>query len=991
MCPYFILLRMVRRPKSFIFFISFLCTFLFSWFTHAKEMKKIKTPHFSIGFDQSITKEAQRVANVLETLYRPVSKTLGIHPLPIRLLFNSQSALPNGSLDHLLPPYMSFYSFYSSDPYFVGNIDWLSFLSIHEFRHVVQLRTQYCSTPFFLLPFYFWANVAAVAGMPLFFSEGDAVGIETALSKNGRGRLPAWEALYKVNLLERGKASFSKQLFGSFQHAVPDKYRLGYYFTTHIRRKYGAGSIAAIYKETMSGLPYVGFYNAIKKVAKKPILKVYEDMNHELLLGWQKQLEGLTITPAKQLIIKRPTDLFCYTNPFMDASGNLIAWKRGIGVRHQLVLFRPYSASKASTKSQKMPLSFREGKRLFFANEHLPASLAIGEGCAAWLEKIRHPWRSKLDEGEATIRLQYYDFKRKKRKTLVRDSKYSALAMSPNTSQLVTVEPDDSGRYHLVVLETRSGKVIKKIPNPDDGYYLTPSWCDEDHVVVVKTKDQQNSILRINIHTNTTEILLSASCEHRNSPRIYKDYLLYNSSYNGIDNIYAMHFPTKDCFQVTSRKYGAYLGMVDPSTDQLIFSDYTRNGMEIVAMPFDPLLWTRLEAVEDRSINYYEPLVRQEDNSDILTQVSDHLYPVTKYSFWKDSLVCKGMEVDVAHEQNSGGIAFKFVPVQLLSLQGNFTAIPYFYHLFNSNPLDRGKLDSHESFGLVRKNKTSELGLKIDYQTNYPILNACISVRKYAYFGYEDREFHDDWRKRLTVGIVFPYYFSLDTSEGKVSLETAATLELCNRTSAVNYYAQVHTFTINNSSTKSRRDIHPPWSQELSVRWKDKRTNQKGLFMKNCRGMLYFPGMGGHHYWSIALIRCDSPQICRPQISRFQMLRQMSRSQMLPRIPDDSSPCVFKHMLTYGFPLVYPDCGIPLIWFLKRVNIQGSYSADVAGRFLGGDDVHHQIGVQLDFLNKLFSISSLSFNTTLKFYFSQKRDSKWQFSFSPNFSLSPSI
>ncbi|ROT46911.1 hypothetical protein EDM02_05025 [Candidatus Cardinium hertigii] len=41
-----------------------------------------------------------------------------------------------------------FSNFYTANPYFCGNVDFISFLCIHEFRYVVQHSMQYHYTPF---------------------------------------------------------------------------------------------------------------------------------------------------------------------------------------------------------------------------------------------------------------------------------------------------------------------------------------------------------------------------------------------------------------------------------------------------------------------------------------------------------------------------------------------------------------------------------------------------------------------------------------------------------------------------------------------------------------------------------------------------------------------------------------------------------------------------------------------------------------------------
>ncbi|WP_339044743.1 hypothetical protein [Cardinium endosymbiont of Tipula unca] len=923
-----------------------------------------------------MAKEAQRMANTLETLHGPISRTLGVRPSPIRILLNNQSAHSNGAFTSL-PRHILFYNFYSADPYFVGNVDWLSLLCIHEFRHAVQYSIQYHSTPLWLKPLYFFGNMIFAVGVPRFFSEGDAVSIETAFSKSGRGRLPGWEKAYKVNLLEREATTFAQGLFGSFQRELPDMYHVGYYFVTHIRNKYGAQAIKEIYKKNVRRVPYFGFYNAVKEVTQKSVAEVYKEMNQSLLHGWQQQLDGLKITPATHLSIKQGADGCDYMTPFIDASGHIMAWKKGLGIPHQLVVLSPISSPNNATLLQNVASPLKE-KQLFTtcSTPHPPASFAcaISEGSAAWLEQCLHPWRGKVGNNECIyrMRLQYYDFKRKKKKTLLANTRYNALAMSPSGSRLIAVESGKDGSNQLVVLETNSGRVIKKMANHEGGFYMTPSWSDENHVVVTKARDQQNSILLINIVTEKEEVLLPFSYEHRSSPQIYKDHLLYNSAYNGIDNIYAMHLSTKTCFQVTSRKYGAYLGMVDDKTNQLVFSGYTKNGIEIAVMAFDPLAWVPLEDVEDRSFRYYETVVAQEQHGDILSQLPNQIHPITDCSVFKDSLAFRGMSLDL----HSGEL--KIVPFEVLNLEGNFKVSPYFHYRFNNQRNN------------VYRNKQKEIGLHLHYYTFYPIVTAHISTRKYTNHtvsGYMNIYGHNFkwsksalvyWGSRFALGIELPYYFSLSNSSGKLSLATAAIVRPPDANGGVDY-AQTYQFQIENSSTFCTRDIHSPWCQKFHLNIKDRVHYAKphnGYLLQYASLEFFFPGIGRHHYLML------SPSCMRKCVSK-------------KHAPVYSDETTFKKRISYGFPLAYPDGGIPYIIYIKMIGIEGYCNLQETTKQVKwmntthetSIDEHTLLGVRLFSLNNLFSISSFYYRAVLDFGFQKKKSCNWRFVFGTSFHL----
>ena len=112
--------------------------------------------------------------------------------------------------------------------------DWLNSLAVHVLRYVVQFGklTGGLRTPFFeeLTLACFGIN------LPPWIYEGDVVGIETALSHAGRGRLPDWEHIFRTNTLSSRTYSYSKNHFGSVKDLTPGYYQLEYFMTIKLRR-----------------------------------------------------------------------------------------------------------------------------------------------------------------------------------------------------------------------------------------------------------------------------------------------------------------------------------------------------------------------------------------------------------------------------------------------------------------------------------------------------------------------------------------------------------------------------------------------------------------------------------------------------------------------------------------------------------------------------------------------------------------------------------
>src|SRR5699024_1778518 len=75
--------------------------------------------------------------------------------------------------------------------------------------------------------------------IPGWFWEGEAVFMETQLTKQGRGRLPSFLDTYKAMWLDNTTYNYGKIRNGSLKDIVPNKYQSGYMTVAYGRNKYG--------------------------------------------------------------------------------------------------------------------------------------------------------------------------------------------------------------------------------------------------------------------------------------------------------------------------------------------------------------------------------------------------------------------------------------------------------------------------------------------------------------------------------------------------------------------------------------------------------------------------------------------------------------------------------------------------------------------------------------------------------------------------------
>jgi len=304
---------------------------------------QINTSNFKIIYQKGFDAEAQRTANTLQHLYKAGSNSLGKSPKKISVVLHSQTAESNGFVT-LTPRHSEFFTTSPQNYNFLGNNDWIEFLATHEYRHVVQFDKT--KTGFNKLLYTFFGPLAhstmAFLATPPWFWEGDAVGIETALTRTGRGRIPNFNLEFRANLLERGAFSYNKQHLRSFKHFVPNHYRLGYYMTTYLRSKYGSDIWDKVITRAnqWSFIPFT-FSNSIKKETGKYLVSTYNEMMSEMGSMWKKQQENLTTTGFTKLNSTKKRGWTNYRFPQVLANGRVLVLKSGIGDIQQFISIGP--------------------------------------------------------------------------------------------------------------------------------------------------------------------------------------------------------------------------------------------------------------------------------------------------------------------------------------------------------------------------------------------------------------------------------------------------------------------------------------------------------------------------------------------------------------------------------------------------------------------------------------------------------------------------
>ncbi|TRX52415.1 hypothetical protein FNH22_22155 [Fulvivirga sp. M361] len=618
----------LQRARGF-FFVVLASFLLFSEHANAQSQvlennpsdirwHQINTPSFRVIFPDGFESEAQKMANTLEHISAPVSKSLGGEkPRKLSIVVQNQNTISNGFVT-LGPRRSEFQTTPPQDYNFLGTNNWLELLAVHEYRHVVQFnqsRTGWNKLFFYLFGQNTQAGMAFTAAPPWFW-EGDATVTETVITPSGRGRIPSFDRIFRANLLEGKRYDYNKQHLRSYKDFVPDHYVLGYHMVANIRRRTGQEEIMDKVTRSAWSWPFIPFTfsNSLKKHTGEFIVPNYEIMMTDMKMNWEKQLEGLELTDF-DVINKRTNNIFTdYHYPRVLDDGTVVALKSGIADIQQFVKIN----ADGSLTNDLIPGIMNDAGMLSSAGSKI-----------VWNEFHFDPrWRAR---NYSVIKM--YDFKTGEQKVITEKTRYAAADISPDETQIATVLNTARNNNFLVIIDANNGTEQKRFDNSDNAQYGMPRWAnDGKSIVVLKTNSQGKAVVRYDVVSGKETELVPPGHENIGHPLLYKGLLFYNSPYNGIDNIYVKNLETNEVYQVTSSKYGAYNPAISPDGQYIYYNEHTVNGLDIVRVALQEGRWKSMATVEDRNLRYYQPLVEQEQHDDLLQNIPDKEYSVKKYS-----------------------------------------------------------------------------------------------------------------------------------------------------------------------------------------------------------------------------------------------------------------------------------------------------------------------------------------------------------------------
>lgn len=905
---------------------------------HAPDInwRQINTEKFRIIFPKNFDKQGLRVANLIDYMDQNATRSIGELNQKINIVLHNQTIVPNGFVG--IAPFRS--EFFATPPQsanFLGTVDWIDALAVHEYRHVQQYANAKVGLSKLMYVFQGdngW-GLAASASIPNWFWEGDATVMETALSKGGRGRTPFFTLEQRATLLNGRDYSYQKARNRSFKDLVPNHYRLGYAMIMYGREKYGNDVWQPIFGNAARYKPLIyPFSNALKKITGLKTKDLYQKTYRKLKIDYQKQIENLNLSPTEKIKTARKKTVTNYRFPFPLKEGGLICLK-------------------ASFRKTDALIQIKNGqeKVLTHIGFHIEKYLSVTGNKAVWTEYEQDPRRSKKNYSN----IVYYDLKTQRKKRLTTEGRYFSPTFSYSGGRILAVNITPEQKNGLVILNGKNGETLKILPNPNNRFISFPKWAENDtDIIYIGKENSRLAIFKYNL-IEQKEQQLSPWTHHTMADLFVKNNRVYfTASFSGIDNIYRINLSGNSGIQqLTSLPIGGYYPSLTADNKTLLFSEFTDMGYELSQLDL------RHNKARNRAIDIVEPTEQtyytvnffaKEEGGDILDNLPNNNYEIKRYKG-----LFKGLRL---HSWNlTPSVALPTLDIQVDNFLSDF---------------------SINVIGGYNFNEESPVFIaSATYGKWYPQLTAFTSftTRNSEFLVSPDslqRQNFDQLSVGGTVSIPLTwikdnYSTTLRTFGGYVhrylsDVKFADELQANSNLGTIQLGLNVGHFR-----RTALQNLAARWGQSLQILYQQT-TDAKTDRQIRLGGSLLFPGIGYNH--SLKLGMGYQRELLR---NVYQFSDAFEYPRGFNRILNDE---FLKLSVDYQLPLFYPDWGIWGITYFKRISINAFF--DYGRRKIetvGLTDNHNSVGAEVIFDNTFWNELPVTFGLRNSYLLTKETDS----------------
>jgi hypothetical protein len=901
----------------------------------AAKWYQMQSNHFKVIFDEAGALQAYYYLHYLEKNHTFFKTRLGIAPPYTPVVIHNRDVVANG-FSVMAPLRMEIGSIPPQDMYAQP---WLQQLSVHEFRHSLQIETfRNGFARHFTWLFGDVAIGAAMSRLPFWFIEGDAVVTETAFSSAGRGREGDFLMETQALLDTYPKLRYDIFLNGSYKRYIPNHYHLGYHLVGYGFMKHGEMFWEKIKHHTADNpLGWRPFARAIKKYHGTSLEIFYEEAMQDV----KQHLPDTVRQKAEMLSASKKTEYHSMKNPYQTQNG-VIAYEKSLDDIPGFVLLR---------KGVKKPL-FKTG---FVFDEQITAN----DHQVAFVEYI--PDKRWSRAGKTGIYVYDLTTRHEQLVKAPQRAVYSP-SLHPRKPLMVAVTVDDWGRHHLLQYSFKTQKWDSLLSCPVNETIAMPQWSADGRSIVFLVVSTAGKTIREyfpesgKVVDRFGPVFFDLSKPFRSTK-----YVFFVAPFREKNELYALQTATRQLYRVLDSRFG----LATPSftsDGQILYADYQANGYKIKRVADKESQWTRVELPRQDPFRVASRIARAPLDFKELPHVSydssrfrkgRHLFnfhSLTPFDYTKTSTF-NGYGV-AAHSQN------------LLTTM--FTSAGYRYD---------------------ENRRAGDVFLEMQYRGWYPVLNIKAEYgNRDAMATLNDEPVYLKWnRLHLTGGVALPLRLNGRDYNRFVQLEANTEYysnDITNVDSLTFEHQYIHALSYRlyyqNVRRMSHQDLYPRWGQMLELQFEHDPfswSNAGGVFSAEAVG--YFPGLQrNQHFWVYA---------------GYQ--KKDSESQPLAgniSFPRGTGYLAHNRILVaksnYSFPVAYPEWHVGPLAYVKRIraNLFVDFAAVEAPQ--RNDDIM-SVGTEIMFdmhLLRLIAPTQTGFRST---YSPEKKSMTFDFIINMDFNI----
>jgi hypothetical protein len=848
--------------------------------------EQINTDTLRIIFPSELEPQAQRTSALIHYMAGNNKNSIGDMHWKLNLVMRNQTVVSNGYVG--LAPFRSEY--YTTAPQqsdMVGSLPWTDQLTIHEYRHAEQ----FMNTPRGInrLAYYcLGENVLgglAMVSVPSWYWEGDAVANETALSAQGRGRIPSFTVGFRALELKGIRYSYAKIRNSSYRDYVPNHYKSGYLMCAYGRNKYDNNLWKRVFIQTMHhrGIIYP-FSSSLKRETKLSTRTFYNEALNNYGNQWRNEVVELKLTPSTVYAYTNKKSVYTdYTFPVVMEDGKVLC------------------RTESFDHTAHFQIIDSLGKKTSIVHQGASTddNFSYRNGIICWTNTSSDIRWNGLTYSDITL----YNLSTKETRTITHKEKYFSPDLSPDCKTLVVSKITPNMQSKLLIIDATTGTAVKEMPNNNNWVYTFPVFSSDGLFIYSAIRDNvgKMALAKISIQNNETKILTPFSYHIIGKPVVTQNKIFFTASYSGIDNVYMVNESNSDVYQVTSVATGTATPAFDEKNNLLIYPEYTTKGYELKKTTIQPSNLKKINIVEPLEMPNYTTAYAKQECGNILDSTYTNNIKVVDYPLFSNLINIHSYRP----VSTVGALGLMVNSENILNtLQINASA------LYNRNE-ERPEFIGEMLFGQY-----------------YPIFRLGASASESVeYMGSNTSNFNfHKLDQRIEAGVKLP----LDFSHGNYSTKLITSLSYAHvfytesdyiagikdLTYKAKFPGIVSSFSLSNQQYAAKQNIYSPLGQTLTVSY-NRSVNVLTANQFDARGEFTFRGIfPNHNIRFITEYKKENAQNKYRYSDNFGYARGYNVSDIYPYFNDS-----YILSAEYHFPLFYPDLGFAGIFYISRIRM----------------------------------------------------------------------